>query len=248
LTTYYHIVNGDALRAQFPKNITGEVIVARECLVDGDVHGDSLDEFFTTRANFFNCAYGENPNAYQQNVVAEFQRIQKLPANAEINLWFEDDLFCQVNFWFVSYLLANASPPHKAVYLVRPLSHSPYSFGHLSEAELQACLERKIHLNDLKTISNLWRAYQQNDMQTLIDKAQQIQTTLPFILPAVQAHIDRIPAANDPGRPIHALRTIIKELNTQEFGPIFKEFCKREAIYGFGDVQVKKLVDQIITN
>jgi hypothetical protein len=42
----YHILNGDALKGQFPSEIPGQLIVARECLVDGDVSGESLSEFF----------------------------------------------------------------------------------------------------------------------------------------------------------------------------------------------------------
>ena len=37
----------------------------------------------------------------------------------------------------------------------------------------------------------------------------------------------------------------MKELETEEFEPVFYEFCKRESIYGFGDLQVKKLIREI---
>ena len=52
----YHVLNGDALSAQFPEGIEGERIVARECLVDGPVGGKDLDAFFQTRAAFLNEA------------------------------------------------------------------------------------------------------------------------------------------------------------------------------------------------
>lgn len=50
------------------------------------------------------------------------------------------------------------------------------------------------------------------------------------------------------GRPIQSLITIMKELDTEEFGPVLREFNKRESIYGFGDLQVKRLFDEIINN
>lgn len=37
--THFHILNGDALKSQFPEQILGEKIIARECLVDGSVEG-----------------------------------------------------------------------------------------------------------------------------------------------------------------------------------------------------------------
>ncbi len=64
------------------------------------------------------------------------------------------------------------------------------------------------------------------------------------MLPAVEAHIARIPHKNDPGRPVKVILEIMNELKTEEFIPIFKEFSKRESIYGFGDLQVKTLVEK----
>lgn len=37
---------------------------------------------------------------------------------------------------------------------------------------------------------------------------------------------------------------IVEELNTKEFGSIYREFNRREAIYGFGDLQVKNMMDK----
>ena len=37
----------------------------------------------------------------------------------------------------------------------------------------------------------------------------------------------------------------MKELDTKDFGTIFKEFNRRESIYGFGDVQVRRLFNSI---
>ncbi|MEJ2006462.1 MAG: hypothetical protein P8X57_16220 [Cyclobacteriaceae bacterium] len=53
----YHILNGDSLKAQFPKDIDGEIIVARECLVDGEVQSDDLKELFKIRASFITSTY-----------------------------------------------------------------------------------------------------------------------------------------------------------------------------------------------
>ena len=38
----YHILNCDSLKEQFPENIQGELLVARECLADGNVNDNSL--------------------------------------------------------------------------------------------------------------------------------------------------------------------------------------------------------------
>ena len=66
-----------------------------------------------------------------------------------------------------------------------------------------------------------------------------------FLKPAIKAQIDRAPDEQGLGRPERALIAIMKELNTKDFGAVFRLFCQREAIYSFGDLQVKKFIEDI---
>ena len=246
----YHILNGDCLKEQFPKDIFGEYIVTRECFVDGDVQGNSLAELFATRAKFIGDSYkGYCENDYYQNSVSEFEKIQNIPKDAELNLWFEDDLFCQVNFWFIIYLL-KVNNKNYSLYLIRPKSDNVYSFGSMSEADLIIAFQNKtqIELSEFQQLSKLWKLYQHNDCEEMIKTAEKLQNKYPFLIPAIKAHIERRPREGRLGRPAQTLISIIGELKTNEFEPIFREFCKRESIYGFGDLQVKRLFDEIKNN
>jgi hypothetical protein len=243
----YHILNGDSLKEQFPEQITGEIIIARECLVDGNVKADNLEQFFKTRAKFISTSYGEySEQDYFKKTVPEFEKILAIPKGSEINLWFEDDLFCQVNFWFVVSLLHSVHSNN--IFLVRPQKHTPYGFGGLSKDKLISCYENRQLLTHTDKISNLWNAYQVNNTEKMTNIAREIETNYPFIPPAVEAHVDRIPTDGSPGRPIQSIISIMEELQTEEFAPVFREFCKRESIYGFGDLQVKRLFDEIVGN
>ncbi|NBC64259.1 MAG: hypothetical protein GVY07_01180 [Bacteroidetes bacterium] len=57
MISQYQILNGDALKGQFPVRVSGEIIVCRECLVDGPVNGETLDNLFERRANFIANSY-----------------------------------------------------------------------------------------------------------------------------------------------------------------------------------------------
>ena len=81
--------------------------------------------------------------------------MQDIPKNSEINLWFEDDLFCQVNFWFVMSLLKNKKKNYQ-YFLIRPLKRHEYSFGSMSEKELSLAYTQKIELTDLDKLTQLW--------------------------------------------------------------------------------------------
>jgi len=79
----------------------------------------------------------------------------------------------------------------------------------------------------------------------MIRIAEKLNDRFSFLIYAVQAHKDRLPLNGNSGRPTQTLIRIMNELNTAEFGPIFREFSKREAIYGFGDLQVKRMLAEI---
>lgn len=239
-----HILNGDSLKEQFQNEIAGDTIIARECLVDGDVEGETLDELYTTRAKFLSQNYGGTESDYYAKAVAEFNKIQGIDSGSDINLWFEDDLFCQVNFWFVASLLQKASK-HDGVFLVRPTTHTPYGFAGLSQRELVSIFDNRTPITQLSEIAALWDAHQSEDLEKLVGLAKELKEEYPFILPAVEAHLERIPSSESLGRPTESLISIMKELNTDEFGPVFREFNLRESIYGFGDLQVKRLFDAI---
>ena len=85
-----------------------------------------------------------------------------------------------------------------------------------------------------------------NDLDLLQQLSNSMATKFPFLAPAVEAHLDRIPKEGELSRPEKTLKLLIEELNTTEFGPIFREFCKRESIYGFGDLQVKRIYDKLM--
>ena len=73
-----HILNGDALLEQFPRDLKGASIVFRECLVDGPVTGNSLKELYQKRSAFFAQTYQVcTPIEYEERIVSEFKRFKK---------------------------------------------------------------------------------------------------------------------------------------------------------------------------
>jgi hypothetical protein len=240
-----HLINGDALKQQFPEEIVGKIIVVRECLVDGNVEGSSLEQLFQTRANFIKINYdGFTEQDYFTQTVSEIRKIEKISENAEINLWFEDDLFCQVNFWFTCYLIQLWNLKNR-VFLVRPKTQNQFGFGGLTKPELVSIYKNKLLLTELVKIAEMWRFFQLNQLNNLHKRAKELTKKYPFILPAVKAHIQRFPKNGKLGKPGESILKIMKEIETEEFEPVFREFCKRESIYGFGDLQVKNLIREI---
>ena len=156
----YHILNGDSLAHSFPDaTIEGDIIVVREALMDGDVAGDNLNDMWRSRAKY----HGSTEAQYLNHVANEFEKILHAPDNAEFNLWFEYDLFCQVNMWFVISII-NILSIRKRVYAVYTSYLDPSDkqfwngFGKATSSELRICFADRIPLkdNDLQLGQDLW--------------------------------------------------------------------------------------------
>jgi hypothetical protein len=90
-----HILNGDALVDRFAAaNIQGTYIIVREALIDGPVYAKTLADFWELRAGYFSA---DNNAHYYEVIVSEFEKLKQVNKDDAIHLWFEDDLFCQVN-------------------------------------------------------------------------------------------------------------------------------------------------------
>jgi hypothetical protein len=243
----YHILNGVTLKSQFPKSILGELIVARECLVDGNIQGDNLSDLFGNRAEYLE-RYPQVPEGtYFKSTVPEITKITNIPQESIVYCWFEDDLFCQVNFWFVLHLLAKNQQIYK-IYLVRPNQGNEYSFGDMSQEELITAFNSAsiIETFECKRLGNLWAHYQQKNFDEMLKIAESHLDKFPFLLPAINAEIDRLPDDSGYGRPERQLLLTMKNLETQDFATVYRVFHQNEAIYSFGDLQVKRMFDELI--
>lgn len=245
----YHILNGDSLAYSFPAaNIEGEHIVIRECLIDGDLSGTNLNEFWKTRCQYLCLSKTE----YHHAVVEEFEKIMNAPDPSEFNLWFEYDLFCQVNMWFVLSIIDNLPISKKvfAVYTVnldKTSQHFWNGFGQANSNDLNNCFAKKIpfSMDDVKLGHSLWDAYKSANLETLTELSKVPSKAFPFLQEVIKAHVDRFPIDGTKGRPEKVIEEITKYISN-DFQIVFKEFWKRESIYGFGDTQLKNLYDSVM--
>ena len=102
----YHILNGDALIKTFlDTGLNGEMVIARECLIEGDLGGETLTEFYKTRAKHIATTYDETEENYMARVVSEHEKLKDAPDDSEFNLWFGTICFVKqtCRLYFLSY-------------------------------------------------------------------------------------------------------------------------------------------------
>jgi hypothetical protein len=245
----YNILNGDALAYSVPgAKIEGDIIVVREGLIDGDLSGNDLQDFWQSRARYM----GLTETKYHDKVASEFEKIMHAPDHSEFNLWFEYDLFCQVNMWFTISIINSLSVNNKVYavytsYLDRSNKHFWNGFGPAGSSQLQACFADRILLShaDLQLGQELWAAYKNSNFEELARLAKIQSFAFPYLQEVVKAHIERFPKDGTTGRPEKVIEDITKSIST-DFHKVFKEFWNRESIYGFGDTQLRSLYDKVM--
>jgi len=242
----HHILNGDALKTQFPME-KGHLIICRECLIDGNIKGDSLMEFWDNRASFIEKSQGRKAGLrYNDTVLPQFQKILLLSPNEVVNLWFGDDLFCQMNLCFIIYLL-DIIGHRDNIYLVKAQRDNWQEFGSMSPDELVTAYENRqaMTASEFQLMLACWEAFQKNDLAQLQTLAATKTTNFPLLKEVLQAHIDRFPTDGQLGKPQQQLIAIQEQLQTDDFGAIFKQFTQDAGIYGFGDTQVKTMWEEL---
>ena len=234
----YHILNGDALKDQFPKDIIDEKIIFRECLIDGPIESDLEESFWKTRKKFISEDYHDlNYDTYSK---AEIEKISKIPDKSEVYFWFEEDCFCQVNFWKAVSLLVAKN--HKS-YLVLPDEKSPYSFANLSQKDLQDQFQNAQLLtdSDLLLFRKLWDHYKGGNFEMLTNEISGYESRFPFLSKAIQG-IEEIKNRNLPAE----LLIQFKQQNPDStFQEAFRYFCQIAPHYGLGDLQVLRIWEKI---
>lgn len=237
-----HVLPGDALAEKFKDaRIDGDVVVCRECLIEGGVKAENIDDFWKIRTEFIKKTYGGNEAKYSETVAAELKKLLNIAPGTEVNLWFEHELFCQTNMWFCLDLLRDT---RANVYRVFPLIKDEEKiwdgFGKLKTEDLRECFAQRIKLevDDITLGSSLWRAYCNSDYAELEKLSEVDSRCFPFLKEVCRAEIEK------DFRPKKVLQEIV-ENGTSDFSEIFQEFSRRAGVYGYGDAQVIRIMREV---
>jgi len=246
----FHILNGDSIAYPLNNfNLKGEFITCRECLIDGPASSDINELFWKKRADYIYSSYNESPENYSLKVKNELKRIEQIPQDSEIYLWFEDDLYCQANMWFIVSLIAKNNSKVN-VYRIFPSLEDAQNkwkgFSNLNDSQVKKLLDNKIKFTrqDIDLAKNLWHSYAENNFENLMIFSKTKTACFRFLQEVITAHIERFSDDMKEGRPERTLKRLISD-NNNSFAYIFSEFKKTEAIYGFGDLQIKLMLKNL---
>ncbi|WP_419869359.1 DUF1835 domain-containing protein [Chryseobacterium sp. CT-SW4] len=234
----FHILNGDCLAEQLKEtSIQGETIIFREALIAGPLQADNLKDFCKMRADFLSQEYHTEQNHYYDKVFHEIEEILNIPDNSEVNLWFEDDLFCQVNMWFCITLLSKNKTLQ--LYRIFPKDSGDWKgFSTSAISDLEASLKAKVLLNDkdIELAFHLWNAFKNKDNISLKELSGIPSSCFHYLEKVIDVYLNK--------NPEDFIRNLA-EKGTADFPTIFEKFQEEFGELGLSDLQVGKIYEKI---
>jgi hypothetical protein len=200
-----HITNGDSVVGAFRQvRFPGAYLPWRDVLHDGPVpQTSSLGELSDIRAQ---ALAGSGWSSYEK-IRAEFaardQALEEFRKHEEVVLWFEHDLFDQLQLiqvldWFSGRDLGNTKLSLIQIDSypgVRPF----YGLGQLSGPQLVRLFPTRapVKAGHLREAGEAWQAFRAETPAALLDFAQQQFSTLPFLAAALMRFLQEYPWNTD---------------------------------------------------
>lgn len=260
MTKILHILNGDSTYAIFKESsISGDVVIWREMLCEGTVVKDvGSDQFWKERYSYFKNEFGVNKLDYFDKTLKEIIKLQDVSDYREVVLWFEYDLFCQINLMaLATYLLKSYRKDIKYFLVCTGKEKGKtqlLSLADYSPKEYEDLYQNKIKLsrNDLLFAQIVWEIYSENDADSLKRFDFNQSKKFIYLQAAIDQHLMRFKDENGLNQIDHKILSIIDTGIQNEKQLINKLLIwqKKETVYGFGDMQyinyIKKLKSFII--
>lgn len=213
-----HVANGHSTtRLIEAAGIGGRTMVWCDPLCEGPVPDVPDEELLGIRARF----HASSPD-HVDTVAADFTgwraAVDDFRSYDELVLWFEHDLFDQLNLVQLLTHLGRFGPPAKPLTLVSIDSHPGHpkfmGLGELSLAEIGSLFETRLPVSakQLALAPDAWDAFRSPDPTAIEHFLKTDTTPLPFLAAALKRHLEEFPShSNGLSRSERRLLTLAAE-------------------------------------
>jgi len=200
-------------------------------------------EWQAVRSQHLAEAYELNREECERGLTRQNQALMHFFEHEEAVLWFEHDLFCQTLLlylldWFSRWNLGKTRLSLICIGECPGIAGFK-GLGQLTPVQMASLFEARqlVTGQELSLAAAGWVAYCSPDPRVIEDFIRQNTDVLPFLKPALTAHLARFPSLpNGLGRVENqALNPISSGID--RFAPLFGAFGVQESAYGLGDAQ-----------
>lgn len=214
MTRFLHVANGTSTTGTIEAaGIPGACSIWADPLYEGPVPGELSDaELVGARMQYLSgqggpareAWVGADPTLDPANDLRQWRSaIERHDAYDELILWFEHDLFDQLNLIQLLAWIRERLPPSKPVTLVCigsfPGRPDFKGLGELTPAELATLLETRQRVSDQQyaLAERAWRAFREPTPEALDDLRQRDTAALPYLAAAITRFLQEYPWTRD---------------------------------------------------
>ncbi|MDX1828521.1 MAG: DUF1835 domain-containing protein [Lutibacter sp.] len=250
-----HVLNGDSTAKIFDEvKLTGKVIVFNEMLCEGFLKEDvGSDSFFKSRYEFFEKEFQTDKLTYFDKSIKPLVQLEDGSSYDEVVLWFEYDLFCQINMLAVcTYLLKNYRKDNRYFLVCVGNKKGEKSLQTLSDYSSDEYLELyankvKLTRNDLVFTNECWNVFVRNNKDEIAKFNFNKSSKFPYLQEALKQHLERFPKKNGLNQIENKIIDIINSGNftSNEILKKLLDWQRSKTVYGFGDLQYLKYLNKL---
>ncbi|WP_339881556.1 DUF1835 domain-containing protein [Polaribacter vadi] len=249
-----HITNGDFTTNYLKElNFSGDFITWREMLSEGKTTTDvGSEDFWKNRFEFFKTSYKVSKQKFIEYTLKEYRNLCNKKNNKEIVLWFEHDLFCQINMLAVlSWLNRYRKGYDISLICSGKIGNSTkmYSISELNKNQINNHFKNRVALSqdDIEYADYIWQLYC-SDSPLRLETVYKFNPMSPFhyLATAIEAHIQRFPSIKNGLNKIE--NTVLETAQNQNFTSkkeLISTLIQEQKVYGLGDLQYEHSIDTL---
>jgi len=248
-----HITNGDSFTSRLQSlQFNGDVITWREMLCEGKTLSTvGSESFWKTRFEFLNKNYKVSKSWFIEKTLKEYRSLCNHKQQDQIVLWFEYDLFCQINMLAVlSWLKQHRR--HAEISLVCSGkvegSNKLYGLNELNDKKLLELYDNRkvLSQDDIEYADYIWQLYCSDNPMRLENQIANNDFQFEYLSDALKTHLKRYPTIKNG---LNDLENHILELAKNEKPESKKELMgsllTNQGFYGFGDTQYERMISSL---
>ena len=253
MSSTLHITNGDRFTQKLKSiKLQGEIITWREMLCEGKTETSvGSESFWKTRFEFLNKNYKITKSWYVEKTLKEYRSLCSHKQQDQIILWFDYDLYNQVNLLAVLSWLKNHRK-YAEIYLAcsgkGDETNTLFRLDELDDNQLIKLYENKVWLtqDDVEYADYVWQLYCSDNPIRLQNLTDFSIYNFDYLWEAIQAHLKRFPSIkNGLNQVENNILTLAAERKLKTKSELITTAITNQGIYGFGEVQYDRLVTKL---